>query len=532
MTIQSHCITFDIGDNNTNIKTINIGDSFYFTFSSANNGVGGVGVIYHQCIARLNPSIKSISDRILQIVIKISADYQYNILSTYCPTAIDSHRQDIINHYETPVNVISQIPNRHILVVTGDMNTMLNESNLSKDTQFSHDQLNNLLTVHDLYPIHKQFMDTGKKLYHFITYYGPNNRTVQLDYILIRNIYKANCCNWSTNHISSINSDHKVIIGTFRFRLNSKISESTNNTNLNYSKLKCDEIGNRVISIFLEKHIDENSYDSFQTAAIESMISVLPPVTKDKIKNPWNDNKIIDLRQHINNLQRKKHRLSRTYKTYSTLSDMIKTSLNELNSLYVNYKRNYLHKQCYRIDKARGYNQSKLAFALAYKISGHKQRSLNTIEANSKEERNQLYCNHFSTVLSTTALNDELNANPPDIDFNINIYENCNIKPVYKTEEFKDDELMSPLINLQNNKATGIDGIPAEFIKLSIENDQFRKKLLNLLNYIYIHQETPTQWHIQILVPVFKKGDRYLLKNYRGIALMSIVVKLYNLLFK
>ena len=39
---------------------------------------------------------------------------------------------------------------------------------------------------------------------------------------------------------------------------------------------------------------------------------------------------------------------------------------------------------------------------------------------------------------------------------------------------------------------------------------------------------TPDQWITNVIVPLPKKGDLSLMTNYRGITLMSIVVKVYN----
>lgn len=45
---------------------------------------------------------------------------------------------------------------------------------------------------------------------------------------------------------------------------------------------------------------------------------------------------------------------------------------------------------------------------------------------------------------------------------------------------------------------------------------------------MYINKSVPDEWLKFILIPIFKKGDPNLCTNYRGIALMSVVAKLYN----
>ena len=53
-------------------------------------------------------------------------------------------------------------------------------------------------------------------------------------------------------------------------------------------------------------------------------------------------------------------------------------------------------------------------------------------------------------------------------------------------------------------------------------------KLLDIFNDAFIKGKVPDMWLVSLLVPVPKKGDLSKCGNYRGIALMSCVAKLYN----
>ena len=94
------------------------------------------------------------------------------------------------------------------------------------------------------------------------------------------------------------------------------------------------------------------------------------------------------------------------------------------------------------------------------------------------------------------------------------------------TGEFSSEELSIVINRLKNNKTPGIDGILAEVLK----NVALRNALLEMFNMCYNTKTVPDEWHQSILVPIFKKGDPTKCGNYRGIALMSICAKLYNLL--
>ena len=77
---------------------------------------------------------------------------------------------------------------------------------------------------------------------------------------------------------------------------------------------------------------------------------------------------------------------------------------------------------------------------------------------------------------------------------------------------------------MQDGKAAGVDELINEVLKLS----EFHPLLLNIINQAYVTKTVPAEWHISLLMPVFKKGDSSNPNNYRGIALMCVCAKLYN----
>ena len=58
--------------------------------------------------------------------------------------------------------------------------------------------------------------------------------------------------------------------------------------------------------------------------------------------------------------------------------------------------------------------------------------------------------------------------------------------------------------------------------------DQNSDCILKILNMCYMSKTVPNEWHISLLIPVFKKGNLSMCTNYRSIALMSTCAKLYN----
>ena len=56
----------------------------------------------------------------------------------------------------------------------------------------------------------------------------------------------------------------------------------------------------------------------------------------------------------------------------------------------------------------------------------------------------------------------------------------------------------------------------------------FAQEILDILNHCYATKTVPSEFLISEIIPVFKKGNASLCANYRGIALTSIMAKLYN----
>ena len=87
-------------------------------------------------------------------------------------------------------------------------------------------------------------------------------------------------------------------------------------------------------------------------------------------------------------------------------------------------------------------------------------------------------------------------------------------------------ELQDALGSLKAGKAPGPDEIPGEYLKLF--GQTFEDILLRLVNVIFVEQIYPTQWTLNFLKPIFKKGSTKDPDNYRGLAIGSTFAKLFS----
>ena len=86
-------------------------------------------------------------------------------------------------------------------------------------------------------------------------------------------------------------------------------------------------------------------------------------------------------------------------------------------------------------------------------------------------------------------------------------------------------ETANAINSLKINKAAGVDGIVNEMFKAGINSLLF--PLHKIFNSVLTHGYFPKAWQTNTLTPLFKKGDQYDPKNYRGIAVSSSISKIF-----
>ena len=85
-----------------------------------------------------------------------------------------------------------------------------------------------------------------------------------------------------------------------------------------------------------------------------------------------------------------------------------------------------------------------------------------------------------------------------------------------------EEEITTTMKALAKEKAVGPDGLPAELLKLGLQQDQTILLELHRLTTLICHEgKVPQQWKDAVITVLHKKGDKTERGNYRGIALVS-----------
>ena len=102
---------------------------------------------------------------------------------------------------------------------------------------------------------------------------------------------------------------------------------------------------------------------------------------------------------------------------------------------------------------------------------------------------------------------------------------------------FSREEVWIAIRKLEMGKAAGVDGILPSIIKsaadavdnsLLLEYNPLVDSLSLLFNFIFEHEVWPKRWGQGIIIPIFKEGSRLNPGNYRPIALLSVISKLFG----
>ena len=83
-------------------------------------------------------------------------------------------------------------------------------------------------------------------------------------------------------------------------------------------------------------------------------------------------------------------------------------------------------------------------------------------------------------------------------------------------------EIAAAMKAMANAKAVGLDGLPAELLKLGLQQDQtILLELHRLSTLIWREGSIPQQWNDAVVTKLYKKGDKTECGNYRGMSLVS-----------
>ena len=92
---------------------------------------------------------------------------------------------------------------------------------------------------------------------------------------------------------------------------------------------------------------------------------------------------------------------------------------------------------------------------------------------------------------------------------------------------FAKQELVTAARAMKHGRASGMDGIPAEFWQAVVVNGPGCEWALEFCNIIWDRKEIPDDWRTARVATLYKKGDPALCDNYRPISLLAVGYRLF-----
>ena len=190
----------------------------------------------------------------------------------------------------------------------------------------------------------------------------------------------------------------------------------------------------------------------------------------------------------------------------------LKKALNELGNIYLKEQKEYIQNQIDKIRDSEEDRQSRIAWQTINEVSRRKSTAKAKLKAKNQQERIKLWKEHFENLLGNSP---KFTHEP--------ITRIVSKQLDIKLGPFTLEELDSVLKKIKNRKAAGLDEIPLEVWKTR----QFDDILPRHCNAVY-NQHTIDRWVKGCILPIPKKFDLGLAKNYRCITFISIAAKIHN----
>jgi Reverse transcriptase (RNA-dependent DNA polymerase) len=101
------------------------------------------------------------------------------------------------------------------------------------------------------------------------------------------------------------------------------------------------------------------------------------------------------------------------------------------------------------------------------------------------------------------------------------------------------DEVLTALKQLKNNKSPGIDGLPPELLKYAcpryghspvLSMNPLLQPLATFFTHLLSSGTAPESWAATLVTTIFKKGDPSQWSNYRPVAMVPLMAKLYTII--
>jgi len=344
----------------------------------------------------------------------------------------------------------------------------------------------------------------------------PNDKDNYLD-LVFTNTYDGSIISPASfsDNLFSNNSHHKALVVNYPFSSASFKKSYNNQMVYDFGKANYDEINNVLRQIewnnFFRDNIELNLSNFY--SFLYSVIDIYVPKSrkKDKRTEPWLDKNLRSIRNQRNKLYKKIKYLQvpdqSLLASYNILANEFKLKSNEAYLNYVNSMGNSIICNPKKFFDFVNMKRKCYGYPITMSKNGSLYSCPKAICNIFADNFQSIYCRSFdfnNNIFPSTIANDR-----PPFDIAISIL-----------------DITSNIMSLNCQSDSGPDLIPPLFLIKCVENLVYPLSLL--FNQSLAFGVFPSLWKSSYVIPIYKNGDKTLIDNYRGIAMLSTIPKLFE----
>lgn len=460
--------------------------------------------------------------------------FNVSVIQVYAPTA-DKTEEEIEQFYENLDDIMKQLPKKDIKVIMGDWNAKIGKDNKGWERVMLKsgygernergERLLEFALEQDLLICNTKFQQKDCRKW---TWKSPDGRTTNMiDLILIDRRWMTSVRLCRTFQGADIASDHSLVLCNLKLklkRLPKRIYVKRRNLDVLKNTEKrleyAMEIENKLASEKLEG-LKVSQKAQILNKIVEKVVEeVIPEI--EKKKNKWISEATLKLAKEKREIRLQMRESINMAIKYKELCKQVKKSARK-------DKQDWIDKQCCEMEKYAGQHKTREAYKMVKNITRRWQPRQLAI----KDKEGKILMEKEKVRNRWTEYCRELYEDKDKTDGELRelVQELKEISPPPRNDEEEDileAEVERAIKMLKNNKSPGVDGITSEMIKAG--GHRLMKEIHGMCNQIWRGESTPDEWIQSVLVTIPKKGDLKDCRNYRTIALMSHVGKIFMMI--
>ena len=509
------------------IKVPGVDTEYWLHYSGVTDNSGLHGVAFALSRRAFNSLIAwtPISPRIAVARFK-GTPTNLTVIAIYAPT-LNSDAETVADFYEQLQNVTNNVPRRDMLIIAGDWNARVGPADQSTrhilgkfglgQRCSNGNHLINFADYNHMVVANTRFQHPRK---HLITWYSNDGRTAhQLDYILIRSRWISSvedCRSYrGADTGNRCGSDHTLVRAKVQLRLTTRrklpAAKRFNVALLDDPVIR--ELTSAAITSNLTSGENEtaspNSVDDswlvIKTAIHQAADAHLGRVTRRS--KDW-----ISARTMLLSAKAKDARLNSSPEYRQLRRQASRSARDDRNAFWA--------EMATAMETASNVGDFGTLYRLIRSSSGSSQPISSLLRDDSGEliteqdAKIRHWVDYFTTLLNRPPVTTTASFGQAAVPY------------VSSCEPPTRKEISEIISKLKLNKSPGEDGIPPKLIKACQE--AFLDPFCSLLHLIWDKEVCPADWHMSVLIPVPKKGDKSKCENYRGISLIDVAAKIFS----